>query len=152
MRLSLLRSPTAPDPLADRGYQDFSYVLFPHKGGWREAGTARLAVEYNQPLLVFRTGAHRGKLPNKKSFIQVTPKNVFLTVVKKAEDSKSWILRFVEMYGERAAVAVYLGRKVKGVEETDLLERKLAVLSPVGKGFGFNIKPHEIRTFRVTFR
>jgi len=152
MRLSLLRSPTAPDPMADRGYQDFSYLLYPHKGSWREAGTARLAIEYNRPLIVFRAKPHRGKLPKAKSFVQVKPENVFLNVVKKAEDSTDWIVRLVEMYGRRATVAVHLDRKIASVEETDLLERSLHPVPAKGKSFRFDIKPHEIRTFRVTFR
>ncbi|NOY76685.1 MAG: alpha-mannosidase [Calditrichaeota bacterium] len=151
MRLSLLRSPTAPDPMADRGYQDFSYLLYPHTGSWREAGTARLAVEYNRPLIVFRAKPHRGNLPKEKSFVQVTPENVFLNVVKKAEDSTCWILRLVEMYGKTARVTVHLDQKIVSVQETDLLERKLRALRPEGNGFRFEIKPHEIRTFRVCF-
>ena len=37
MRLSLLRSPTWPDPVADRGTHHFVYRLFPHAGDLREA-------------------------------------------------------------------------------------------------------------------
>src|SRR6202008_507499 len=32
MRLSLLRAPTAPDPLCDRGRHRFTYALLPHGG------------------------------------------------------------------------------------------------------------------------
>ena len=34
MRLSLLRSPTYPDPEADQGEHRFIYSLLPHAGGW----------------------------------------------------------------------------------------------------------------------
>ena len=40
MRLSLLRSPTSPDPEADQGEHGFAYSLLPHAGGW-DAGTWR---------------------------------------------------------------------------------------------------------------
>jgi alpha-mannosidase len=36
MRLSLLRSPTSPDPQADQGEHRFTYSLYPHTGGWDE--------------------------------------------------------------------------------------------------------------------
>jgi len=32
LRISLLRSPTDPDPNADRGHHHFSYALYPHAG------------------------------------------------------------------------------------------------------------------------
>ena len=38
LRLSLLRSPSTPDPEADLGRHEFAYALMPHAGGWREAG------------------------------------------------------------------------------------------------------------------
>ena len=47
LRLSLLRSPLAPDPNADRGHQHFSYALYPHAGDWKQALTVRHGYEYN---------------------------------------------------------------------------------------------------------
>ncbi len=41
MRLSLLRSPTMPDPEADQGEHRFAYSLLPHAGGWDEAHDRR---------------------------------------------------------------------------------------------------------------
>ncbi len=36
LRLSLLRSPTWPDPETDQGQHEFTYSLYPHGGTWRE--------------------------------------------------------------------------------------------------------------------
>src|SRR5205814_8119174 len=36
MRISLLRSPTRPDPEADQGEHRFAYTLLPHRGSWDE--------------------------------------------------------------------------------------------------------------------
>jgi alpha-mannosidase len=51
-RLTLLRSPVSPKPSKDpadlfagqgagQGLHDFTYSMYPHAGGWREAGTER---------------------------------------------------------------------------------------------------------------
>ena len=47
LRLTLLRSPTSPDPEADQGKQHFSYALYPHAGDWKAGanGRARLRVQ-----------------------------------------------------------------------------------------------------------
>lgn len=151
MRLSLLRAPLAPDPMCDRGYQDFSYAVYPHKGDWRQAQTTRRAIEYNEPLLVFRTAAHKGSLSPKMSFVQAAPENVILNVVKQAEDSKAWIVRLYETHGSTAQATVSFFQKIKTVEEVDLVEINPKKCAVKGQGFQFTIKPYEIRTFRVSF-
>jgi alpha-mannosidase len=52
IRLTLLRSPTDPDPKADLGEHRFSYSLFPHVGSWDESTIAH-AYAINDPLLVW---------------------------------------------------------------------------------------------------
>ncbi|HET8636986.1 MAG TPA: glycoside hydrolase family 38 C-terminal domain-containing protein, partial [Acidobacteriaceae bacterium] len=47
LRLTLLRSPTWPDPNADRGHQHFRYALYPHGGGWRQAMSVRHGFNFN---------------------------------------------------------------------------------------------------------
>ena len=47
--LSLLRSPTWPDPGADNGPQRQRLALMPCAGGWRQAGAAEQAVRFREP-------------------------------------------------------------------------------------------------------
>ena len=51
MRISLLRSPTMPDPEADQGEHRFVYSLLPHADRWNET-TVAAAYALNDPLLV----------------------------------------------------------------------------------------------------
>ena len=60
LRLSLLRSPTDPDPNADRGHHHFSYSLYPHAGDWKQALTVRRGYEYNYKLQATPVGLHAG--------------------------------------------------------------------------------------------
>lgn len=48
--VSLLRGPTWPDPSADNGWQRLRLALMPCRGGWRQAGVARQAVRFREPL------------------------------------------------------------------------------------------------------
>ncbi len=63
LRLSLLRSPTWPDPETDQGQHEFTYSLYPHGGTWREAMTVRQGYELNYPLMAQTTMQHPGTLP-----------------------------------------------------------------------------------------
>jgi len=55
IRLSLLRSPTAPDPEADQGEHHFAYSLLPHAGSLNERTMAE-AYALNDPLIVSDEG------------------------------------------------------------------------------------------------
>ncbi|MDR0731866.1 MAG: glycosyl hydrolase-related protein, partial [Treponema sp.] len=49
IRLTLLRSPTAPDEEADQGEQCFTYALFPFEGPFAQSAVIRAAYELNAP-------------------------------------------------------------------------------------------------------
>ncbi len=61
LRLSLLRSPTSPDPVADRGRQQFSYALYPHSGTWKQASTERRGYEYDYKLNAMQVESMQGR-------------------------------------------------------------------------------------------
>ena len=60
MRISLLRSPTSPDPEADQGEHHFSYSLYPHAGDWKQALTVRRGYEFNYKLQAQQVMSHEG--------------------------------------------------------------------------------------------
>jgi alpha-mannosidase len=146
MRLSLLRAPASPDPLADRGRHRFRYALMPHGGDFRAAGVIREAYALNQPLRVRRSRA--GLEPC--SFFRVEPASLVLETVKKAEDSEALIVRMYEAFGSRGAGRLTSSLPVGGVWRTNLLE------DPEGDplewregGVEFAFSPHEIVTLRL---
>jgi alpha-mannosidase len=50
MRLSLLRSPTEPDPKADQGTQEMSWAIYPHTGTLVESDVPQVAYAFNAPM------------------------------------------------------------------------------------------------------
>ncbi|KAA6461209.1 alpha-mannosidase [Acidobacteria bacterium AB60] len=152
LRLTLLRSPTWPDPEADRGHHHFHFALYPHAGTWKEAMTVRHGWEYNYPLTANVTTAHAGPLPAEHSFASVTPENVVLTAVKKAEDAKGLIFRVYEWAGKDATVSFHVPPGAKSATVTNLMESPdgspLEVTGDVVKA---PIKPYEILTVRVDY-
>jgi alpha-mannosidase len=56
MCLTLLRSPTMPDPMADIGVHHFTYSLYPHAGPWKEE-TQGEAYLLNDPIICYRSKA-----------------------------------------------------------------------------------------------
>ena len=120
LRLTLLRSPKWPDPDADMGHQHFHYALYPHAGTWKDAMTVRHGFEYDYPLRPSLRARMLGPLPAEHSFASVTPDNVVLTAVKKAEDTKADLPRVrVGRQGVHGGVSCATGRDGRDRDQPD---------------------------------
>jgi alpha-mannosidase len=149
LRLSLLRSPEWPDAHADEGRHEFTYSMYPHAGSWREALTVRRGYELNYPLLSREEKKHQGSLKDAFSFVDVSPQDVVLTALKKAEDDSALIVRFYEWSGKQGDVKVHLSAGAEEATETDLMERPLGELSAHDNSVTVHTKPYEIKTVRI---
>ena len=154
LRLTLLRSPTWPDPDADQGHHHFHYALYPHAGTWKDALTVRHGWEYDYPLQAVVTTAHAGSLPAEHSFASVSPENVVLTAVKKAEDANGLIFRVYEWAGKETTAEFHVPPGATGATVTNLMEQPdpNAIRSRwKGDVVRVPIKPYEILTIRVDY-
>jgi alpha-mannosidase len=154
MRLTLLRSPTMPDPTADFGEHRFKYSLYPHQGSWNEE-TQREAYLLNDPLIV-----HRSKLESRKSgqplstqsvqsLISTFSPNVIIETVKRAEDGNGIIVRLYESQRKRGPVQLRPGFAVEAAWETNLLEENESALLVEDDTIQLNLKPYQIVTLRL---
>jgi len=151
LRLSLLRSPEWPDPHADEGHHEFTYSLYPHGGGWKEALTIRRGYELNYQLISLPVENHQGALPPRHAFLQLQSDNVIVTALKKAEDENALILRFFEWAGKPGDVTLQLAQGAESAVETNLMEKPIRNLSVAGGVVNVPTKPYEIKTIRVQF-
>jgi alpha-mannosidase len=152
LRLSLLRSPTWPDPEADQGHHHFHYAVYPHAGSWKDALTMRHGWEYDYPLTAIVTTAHSGSLPAEHSFASVPTENVVLTAVKKAEDTKGLIFRVYEWAGKSATAEFHVPPGATSASVTNLMETpEGSPLTVKGDVVEVPIHPYEILTIRVDY-
>jgi alpha-mannosidase len=152
IRLSVLRSPDHPvESLDDKGIHQVKYALYPHKGNWREANVMQKGYEFNYPLIAINEGIHKGNLPAKHSFIEISPENLIVTVLKKAEDSDDLIIRFFETAGNKCTAKVKLSEfiGIDAVHKTDLLENELEDIPKDGQGFNVKIGKYSIESFKL---
>lgn len=149
MTITLLRSTTDPDPVADLGRHTMTYSLVPHTGGWREALTQRRAEELNAPLLARAVDRHEGALGSEYSMLSVEPDNVFVSATKLCEDSNDLLVRVWEAHGQATRARVTLPIAQAAVTEVDLLEDTLGPAEATDGVLVVDIKPYEIRSFKV---
>ncbi|MES2657409.1 MAG: glycoside hydrolase family 38 C-terminal domain-containing protein [Verrucomicrobiota bacterium] len=138
VRLTLLKSASAPDPTADIGVHRRTFSLFPHSGNTLQGGVVEAALALNVPLLV-TPGIMKG--PDRHSWLSVDQPGITLEAFKRSEDGRDVILRWLEAGGRRVSVNVNAGIAGLSLEEVDLLERAI----PESGEF----RAFDIRTFRT---
>ena len=152
IRLTLLRSPTRPDPTADFGEHEFKYSLYPHPGSWNEE-TQREAYLLNDPILVYRSNGTGQGLENQVSTLQsllsVSSPSVIIETIKRAEDGDGVIVRLYESQRKRGPVQVHAGFAVQAAWETNLLEENETALRVENDSIHFDLKPYQIMTLRL---
>ena len=151
IRLSLLRSPKWPDPTADRGKHVIEYALYPHAGTWRDAGTVQKGYEFNYPLIAVLTDAHKGDLPLLHSFVQISPSNLVLTGLKKAEDGNAWIVQWYDAGGTASDATVAFNRAPVKVVQTNFLEEDGIPLTVEKSSVRVPTKKSSVVTIKVYF-
>ena len=152
LRLTLLRSPTWPDPDADREHHHFTYALYPHAGSWKDAGTMEHGYDYNYKLVAMQVEPHTGQMPAEHSFFSVDAKNVVVTAVKKAEDGDGLVVRFFEYEGKGGNVTVSVPPGAANASVTNLMEKPEGAPIPVtGDKVTVPITPYMIQTVRVNY-
>lgn len=152
LRLSLLRSPKAPDPVADMGMQEFSYAVYPHSGDWKQAMSMRRGYEYNYPLKAMQTNAHMGADGAMHSFASTDADNVVITAMKKAEDRDAIVVRFFEWAGKDGSVKLSVPAGASYAVMSDMMENPVGEhLSMEGGKVIVPVKPFEIVTVQVMY-
>ena len=155
LRLTLLRSPTMPDPTADLGEHQFKYRLYPHRGSWHE-GTEREAYLLNDPIIVFRSD--RGPKAEDRdsstvnglpSMVSVSAPNVIIETVKGAEDGDGIIVRLYESQRKRGPVQLRAGFEMEAAWETNLLEENESALRVENDTIQLDLIPYQIMTLRL---
>ena len=150
IRLSLLRAPTWPDPVADRGYHSFTYRLLPHSGDLRAAGVVDAGYDLNVPLRAIGTSPHPGRLHGEASLLSVDAPNVVVEVVKRSDDdTDALVVRMYEAWGRRGPVTLRVPWSIRRATLTDLLERETDGVATGGAQVTVDLGPFQIATVKL---
>lgn len=152
MRLTLLKSAAEPNVDADREEHQFIYSLYPHNGSWKEGKVVQNAYNLNSPFTVKVEESHEGCLPRCMSMFSLDKENVIIEVVKRAEGDDSMVLRLYEFQNRRTKVQCKAFKDIQSVCECDMLENEVVEIQSERMSFNFEIKPYEIKTFKIKFR
>ena len=147
MRLSLLKSPTSPDPVADQGEHIMTYSLLPHTGDYRN-GVPSAAYDVNDPVILRSVSATSGNTQNKQ-LVSVNKSNVIIETIKQAEDGNGVIVRLYEGERSRGKVTLQAGFDVAEAYICNLLEENQEQLSVENNSITLDVRPYMIASIRI---
>ncbi|MBU0676616.1 MAG: hypothetical protein KJ626_00735 [Verrucomicrobia bacterium] len=151
MRLTLLKASKFPNPQADRHEHTLGFRLYPHADDWRKGGTWQAAQDFNTPLAITVAAKHPPADPARFSFLDWDGKRVVqLEAWKQAEDGDEHIVRVREIFGRTSEGSLKLPFSAARVVETNLLEDEIKSSRQKGRTLKVSLKPHEVKTFRIT--
>lgn len=156
LRLTLMRAAGAPDIYPNLGKFKISYALYPHTGDWKN-GVWQEGDDFNVPVLaeeppslsLVKTHATR---PESESFVSLDGKGVYMTGIKKAEDTEELIIRMVEVEGKETTVNLQLPVAIRSARRLNLVEFPLKdAVTPTVNSRSVKVKfrPHEIVTLGI---
>ena len=141
-RVSLLRGPTFPDPVADKGRHTIGLSV-------RAGADVRAAIHDGYRINL----AERAAPGPIEPLVLVDHPAVLVESLKLAEDrSGDVIVRLYESEGARAATRVSFDFDVDGIIATDLIEREIdapAGFVVDGPSVRFTLRPFQLLTLRV---
>jgi alpha-mannosidase len=125
------------------------YALVPHAGDWREAGSYRAGLEFDNPLIVRKSAPHPGSLPNRWGLVEVSPPNVVLSALKPGKDGVAVVRVYEASSKATTGATIVLKTKVLSANEANLMEDPGPNLKVEANTLRFNLHGFEIKTFKL---
>jgi len=129
----------------ERGKHVFNYMLTSDRGGIEEI--VKKGVEFNFSPVFHLTSSHKGELPSRKSFLTLSPSNVVLVALKRAEKGEDLIVRIYEASGHRTRFKLALAWPIRRAWKVSMDEsEKYQTLEVKNRVVSGELVPHEICT------
>jgi alpha-mannosidase len=138
MRVSLLRAPKMPDPVADMGAHRFRYAIYPHEGRWQDGGVVAEGFDLNAPFAWSAVAVD--------SVVSVDTPNLVVDTIKLAEREDAIVLRLYEAHGARGHAHLSVGLDATSVVAANLLEDETGDVQFDGSVIELDYRPFEIIT------
>jgi alpha-mannosidase len=100
----------------DQGRQERTFWLMAGKGPSSDLSLDRRAEELQTPAEYVMDSVHQGSEPWEQSFLEVTPSNVWVVAIKRAENEDSAVIRLQERAGN--ATRASIKSRLLGLDQT----------------------------------
>ncbi len=144
--LSLLKSPSMPNPWSDLGEMSTRLYLYPHAGDYRSGRVYEVAYALFSGAKKATKQGSGGILPPEKSLLEL--KGAVLESLKVSEDGRGVVARVYDITGTGAVVEGLLPLEAT-VYESDIPETSLVAVSGKSGSFRLELSPFEVKTLVI---
>ncbi|MEI7633417.1 MAG: glycosyl hydrolase-related protein [bacterium] len=117
------------------GEQTFRYAFCFFKGSWAKAGLLKQMTAFRNPLVPAQHGRSKGgQFGRTHSFFSLSPEELCLTAIKKAEKGNNIIVRFYNPTDQQLKGRFWSYRKIKKARQSRLDEKRGRALEVDGDG------------------
>ena len=129
-----------------------NYALVPHAGDWRSIAPWRHGLEFNNPLIARTAATHGGSLPVRWGLVEISNDEAVASALKPGKDG-TVILRVYEPAGKpNRGLHADWHAHLSQVHEANLVEDTGQLIESKPDSFTFDLKPYEIKTFKLTVK
>lgn len=160
LRLTCIHTPAgaftkdARQDLQDLGRNMFSFAVYSHKNGF-ENGTQKQSILFNNPLRTVEIQPESDcQFDSSMSLFSISDDDVIVRAVKMSEDDDSLIIRVNEGSGkEHKNVTITLSAlEISKAQIVNSSEEILSNIKADKRSIKFNIKPFEVKTFKIQIK
>jgi alpha-mannosidase len=122
------------------GHHDYHHVLTSHEAG--SIAGQKIAKQENEPLqvVVYPETSSQASLPESLSFFAIDQEDVFITAIKKAEDSEDIVVRMYNTQGTEERVNIRSYFPIEAYKQTNIIEENPQPVAPQLKVGKFGIE------------
>jgi len=146
LRITLIKSATSPDPVADQGQHRFTYSLFSYTPDRPEL-LDREAYDLNAPLRMLRSVSQSSE--TKEPFIKSCNPGVILETLKPSVNGDAVVVRGFESTGKPGETTLVMSEKVTRASLVDIFENPINEIAFDGNTVDMTLGPFEIFTIRL---
>jgi len=133
------------------GVNEWRYAIYPHAGNWDKGDVYRQAEMFNLPMEVAQAGKGGGDLPKELSFIEIQPRELQLSAMKRCETRESLVLRLYNPTLRDILAMLNFHLPVKAAWLTNMNEERRQQLPVSKSGFEISVGYKKIITLEVEF-
>ncbi|MCX6137814.1 MAG: glycosyl hydrolase-related protein [Ignavibacteriales bacterium] len=136
------------------GLSTYDLAFFPHDGDWNDGKVYEEALNFNNALRIVQTGRTPGSLSPSASFMEIQPRGIIFSALKRSEDGKtnSFVLRIYNPTETQLAGNVRFQFAIAHASVVTIEEKYvLAITLNDQHSFNVTIGSKKIQTIQIDF-
>jgi len=106
------------------GQHEWRNAIYPHAGNWEQGEVYRRAEKFNLPMETAQAGKGGGDLPKQMSFLEIQPKEIILSAMKKCLYRNTLVLRLFNTTDKEIVGRIHTFSSIKQAWLTNMNEER----------------------------